>query len=478
MHEHFTSGAINKNTSEYVFPSIATKENQYCCPHCNNDVVLRKGNVRVHHFAHKKEISSCSYYTKPTRNHFIMDIKMAVSTLYNNTKQIPIWIVNECTKLGCRTETMTVISQRNSACPVLRFDKSSNYIVFENTIIRSRQEIIKEVEKNYENSVETIEKNLILKEIEEISSIPTRFSTISNPFEIRSIFDLERNVNEIPSIKRDLRIADSEIDELNSLLQDSSSQWRVYVSKSKSTGRKYYFNKVTNLTTWCIPSDVIREEEVLITKRNINKIKSLEKELSLVESSRINKMNEEINSKIEEQEQKRIVLIELLPNEEYPCYSSIDSITIPKLHVHANHKHYIVNANNLMDQIKVYMEKTTMKSASIVKDDGSSPTQSTVTPFKLKCNSYNNYVCNLCTHKENENRLREENIRKLFYEKYPMYKNNNSEISYRVTDSPPSVKEEEAKNRKKVLIRRVREKNEYCKFREQYLKNEREKEKV
>ena len=75
----------------------------------------------------------------------------------------------------------------------------------------------------------------------------------------------------------------------------------------------------------------------------------------MVETSRINKMNQEINTKLEEQERNRIVLIELLPDDEYTSYSSFDSIKVPNLNVRSDHKHYIINANNqntnqLLDQ--------------------------------------------------------------------------------------------------------------------------------
>ena len=143
MHEHFTSGAINKATLEYLFPSIASKENKYSCPHCKTDVTLRKGKVRVHHFAHKKEVSSCTYYTKPTRKHIIYDLKMALHTIYN-TKRQPIWFMNKCINKNCGTETISVLSQNSMTCPILRFDKSSNYIVFENTQLQSREEIVME----------------------------------------------------------------------------------------------------------------------------------------------------------------------------------------------------------------------------------------------------------------------------------------------------------------------------------------------
>ena len=43
MHYHFTSGAINKECSLYECPNEASKSNNYMCPYCKNDVILRKG---------------------------------------------------------------------------------------------------------------------------------------------------------------------------------------------------------------------------------------------------------------------------------------------------------------------------------------------------------------------------------------------------------------------------------------------------
>jgi hypothetical protein len=473
MHEHFTAGAINKNTSEYVFPSIATKENKYCCPHCQSDVVLRKGKVRVHHFAHKKETSQCSYYTKPTKKHLIMDAKLAMSTIYNNTDKRTIWLKNKCTR-NCLTECMTVISMYNAAYPVLRYDKSSNYIVFQNTNLQSRESIIRDVEIIYENSVESLETKIIKKEIEELSSMPTRFSTISNPFEIRSIFEESRDETPNATVRRDLRIPDSDITELNNMLKASLSNWRVYISKTKACGTKYYYNSLTNTTTWFIPNDVIREEELLFTKININKIKSLEKELATVECAKQAKMEKEVETKIKEQDEKRVVLIELIhDDDDYSCSSSIDTIKIPNLLVENYHKHYKINVNNFLEQYKTFMEKD--KANSDKKEDESPLATPSSKPYVLNCHLKETYVCSSCKNKDREMKQQEETIRKLFYEKYPMYNRNRPDISYRTSNSPPTVQAEEAKQRKKNLIRRLREQQDYTRFREQYLRNIKEK---
>ena len=50
-HKHLYMGAVNKNTKEYTFPIDATKRDIYCCPSCNNDIVFKKGKIKIPHFA-------------------------------------------------------------------------------------------------------------------------------------------------------------------------------------------------------------------------------------------------------------------------------------------------------------------------------------------------------------------------------------------------------------------------------------------
>jgi transposase-like protein len=84
------SGAINKECSLYEYPNEASKRNKYMCPYCKNDVILRKGIIRKHHFAHKSENNTCKYYTKPSTQHMIDDVKSIIQTNFNNNNQILI----------------------------------------------------------------------------------------------------------------------------------------------------------------------------------------------------------------------------------------------------------------------------------------------------------------------------------------------------------------------------------------------------
>lgn len=80
---HILMGAINKETNKYEYPRIATKENSYKCPDCDKDVILRKGNVRVHHFAHAHIYTDdkCKYYNNPGESQIHKDAKNALKLI-------------------------------------------------------------------------------------------------------------------------------------------------------------------------------------------------------------------------------------------------------------------------------------------------------------------------------------------------------------------------------------------------------------
>lgn len=49
-----------KGSRSVVTPAFASKTQQYSCPQCAGDIILRKGAVRVAHFAHKAVERSCN----------------------------------------------------------------------------------------------------------------------------------------------------------------------------------------------------------------------------------------------------------------------------------------------------------------------------------------------------------------------------------------------------------------------------------
>ena len=88
-------GAINKLTSEYVYPKIANKKDEYICPECNKDLILCQGEIRVHYFRHKVDsVNPCNHYSNPTETQIHKDAKMLMKTLLE--RKIIISFIRNC----------------------------------------------------------------------------------------------------------------------------------------------------------------------------------------------------------------------------------------------------------------------------------------------------------------------------------------------------------------------------------------------
>tara|TARA_R110000868_G_C10787355_1_gene756008 strand:+ start:21 stop:1052 length:1032 start_codon:yes stop_codon:yes gene_type:complete len=91
MNKHFTMGAINKASNGYEYPIIASKTNNYKCPHCDNDVTLKKGMIKRAHFAHRKSENPCNYYTHPSETQIHKDAKLLMKTLLANKTKVNVY---------------------------------------------------------------------------------------------------------------------------------------------------------------------------------------------------------------------------------------------------------------------------------------------------------------------------------------------------------------------------------------------------
>ena len=91
-------GAINTLTGEYVYPKIANKKDKYHCPECEKELILVKGEIRVHHFRHKKDDNPCRHYSHPTESQVHKDAKKLLKSLLEN--KIPIQFTRSC--ICCR----------------------------------------------------------------------------------------------------------------------------------------------------------------------------------------------------------------------------------------------------------------------------------------------------------------------------------------------------------------------------------------
>lgn len=79
-------GALNKENNKYEKPSTADKKNKYICPDCKRDVIVKKGNIKVHHFAHKSQEDPCIYYKHPSETQIHKDAKMLMKNILESKR--------------------------------------------------------------------------------------------------------------------------------------------------------------------------------------------------------------------------------------------------------------------------------------------------------------------------------------------------------------------------------------------------------
>uniref|UniRef100_A0A6C0IJU8 Competence protein CoiA-like N-terminal domain-containing protein n=1 Tax=viral metagenome TaxID=1070528 RepID=A0A6C0IJU8_9ZZZZ len=86
MHHQYYIGAINKDTDEYVHPTVANKTDQHICPDCEKDVILVKGEIRAHHFRHKADSNPCNLYNHPGESQIHKYAKPTLKSLIEEEK--------------------------------------------------------------------------------------------------------------------------------------------------------------------------------------------------------------------------------------------------------------------------------------------------------------------------------------------------------------------------------------------------------
>jgi len=93
-------GAIDSETNRYYSPLEAIKGKNYKCTDCDNRVILRKGTVRIPHFAHYSQTNTCSYYDHPSESQIHKDAKLLMAKLLIEKKNIQfVWY---CDYPACR----------------------------------------------------------------------------------------------------------------------------------------------------------------------------------------------------------------------------------------------------------------------------------------------------------------------------------------------------------------------------------------
>lgn len=97
MSDKLRLGAIDTETKEYTLPSMAYKSRSYECVDCKKKVILKKGNIRAHHFAHSSQTNVCSYYDHPNEAQIHKDAKLLVKKLITEKNYISFtWECSIC----------------------------------------------------------------------------------------------------------------------------------------------------------------------------------------------------------------------------------------------------------------------------------------------------------------------------------------------------------------------------------------------
>tara|TARA_B100000401_G_C52740940_1_gene688298 strand:- start:23 stop:1075 length:1053 start_codon:yes stop_codon:yes gene_type:complete len=80
----FPVGALHND--EYCLPCNAVKGLKYTCPECGEPVIVRKGEVRIHHFAHKSGERDCKFYNHPGEGEIHKLVKHTIADLLRKRK--------------------------------------------------------------------------------------------------------------------------------------------------------------------------------------------------------------------------------------------------------------------------------------------------------------------------------------------------------------------------------------------------------
>ena len=93
-------GARQVDTQTYVTPFQACRDKEYACIECEGKVILKRGSIRVPHFAHYHNNSgvACGYYENPGGSQLHRDVKQKLAAMLQQRREISVtW---NCAKCG------------------------------------------------------------------------------------------------------------------------------------------------------------------------------------------------------------------------------------------------------------------------------------------------------------------------------------------------------------------------------------------
>ena len=91
--DHIILGAINLSTGLYTLPNEANKDTIYQCIGCKEDVFLKQGRIRSHHFCHYPT-SQCTYYIHSSESEIHKNAKLRIKSILEQKHEISL--LREC----------------------------------------------------------------------------------------------------------------------------------------------------------------------------------------------------------------------------------------------------------------------------------------------------------------------------------------------------------------------------------------------
>tara|TARA_B100000768_G_C11218555_1_gene349394 strand:- start:38 stop:1108 length:1071 start_codon:yes stop_codon:yes gene_type:complete len=110
---------------EYCLPCNAVKGLKYTCPGCGEPVISKKGDVRIHHFAHKSGERDCKFYDHPGEGEIHKLVKHMIADLLRKKK-----IKKVVTKCRYRDDS-NGCNNLNGHCRIRVYEGHVNYGIFE-----------------------------------------------------------------------------------------------------------------------------------------------------------------------------------------------------------------------------------------------------------------------------------------------------------------------------------------------------------
>jgi hypothetical protein len=122
MTNHFYLGGINTKTNKMELSNIALKTNNYKCPECDNDIILKKGKIKKAHFSHKAN-SNCRFYDRQGETATHWNAKYMMKNKLEHRHPLIFYCKCNC----CRNKRTTVIEYNNLSIPIVEHRYSQQH---------------------------------------------------------------------------------------------------------------------------------------------------------------------------------------------------------------------------------------------------------------------------------------------------------------------------------------------------------------